>query len=78
MHNEEFCEISELSKGVVSAHGRLTALETKQADAYVRLLDHRNIVRAIANGEQDRLLILLDELHNQCLLQRRYATWKEV
>ena len=38
-------------------------------------LDHTDIVRAIPDGQKDRLLVFLHEFNNERLLQRRDATW---
>lgn len=73
MDEEELREKAELPDGVVGRHGRLRAFEAGDADADVRLLDHRDVVGTVANGERHGVLALLDELDRERLLARRDA-----
>jgi hypothetical protein len=70
---EELLEEAKLADGDVGRARRLQALDAGDADADVGGLDHRDVVGAVANGEEDGLAVLLDELDHQGLLQRRDA-----
>jgi len=52
---------------------RASYLHTRNADAYVRRLDHADIVGAVSDGQKNCFLVLLDELDHQRLLERRNA-----
>ena len=57
-----------------SIHTQVQAhLETRDTDANVRSLDHTDIIRAVADRERHRAHAVLDEPHDERLLQRRDA-----
>ena len=71
---EQLPEVPELGHRHVGAPRRLEALDAADAHADVGGLDHRHVVGAVADGEEDRLLlVLLDQLHHQRLLHGRDA-----
>jgi hypothetical protein len=53
----------------------LKTLETRDADADVSSLDHAHVVGTVTDGEQDSLLVLLDQFDHERLLKRRNAAW---
>jgi len=70
MNEEELLEEAELADGDVGRPSGLQALVTRDTNADVRRLDHRDVVSAVADGEEDGLEVLLDELDDERLLQR--------
>ena len=52
---------------------RKTCLDAGDADADVGGLDHADVVDAVADGQEVRLLVLLDELDDERLLERGHA-----
>src|SRR5690606_11235255 len=74
VHQQQLPEEPELRNRHVGAASRLQTLHAADAHADVRRLDHGYVVRPVADGEEDRvLLVLLHQLDNQRLLQGRYS-----
>ena len=58
---------------VSAGAGGKTFLDARDADPDVCGLDHADVVGAVADGQEDGLLVLLDELDDERLLERRHA-----
>lgn len=50
VHQQRFLQVHKFRERKVSGHGRLTALFSQYPDPHVRLLYHRDIVTAVADG----------------------------
>jgi hypothetical protein len=68
---QQLLQVLELRDGDVGRPRRLETFDARDADANVRCLNHGHVVGAVADGKQDRFGIVLDELDNERLLQRR-------
>jgi len=73
VNEQQLLEEAELADGDVGRARRLQTLVARDADANMGSLNHRHIVGAVSNGEQDGLEVLLDELDDEGLLQRRHT-----
>eukprot|EP00760_Papus_ankaliazontas_P035093 PhM_4_TR7614/c0_g1_i3/m.4559 len=69
---EQAPQVAEARDGVVAGALCLRALEADHADAHLRLLNHRHVVRAVADAEA-RVAVLLEHGDDVGLLQRRHA-----
>lgn len=74
MDEQQLLEVPELRDGNVGRACGLETFDTRDTDANVCSLDHADVVGAVANCEQDGLLVLLDEFDDECLLQRGHTT----
>lgn len=70
---QQLLQVPELADGDVGGTRSLQAFVTRDADSDVRSLDHRDVVRTVADSEQDRLEVLLDKLDDESLLEGRDA-----
>eukprot|EP00760_Papus_ankaliazontas_P014970 PhM_4_TR16204/c0_g1_i1/m.42220 len=69
VHEKEPLEEAELGNGVVTREHRLLTLHAPgDADTNVRLLDHRDVVRSVADGEGKGALLVADKVHDLGLL----------
>lgn len=59
----------ELSQRIVGRQRRLVTLLPGNAHPNVRLLDHRHVVGAVADGQRHGFLVLFDQLHHHGLLK---------
>ncbi|KAJ2864202.1 hypothetical protein GGH94_003066 [Coemansia aciculifera] len=73
VHEQELLQEPELRDRVVGRHDGLQPLLAADANADVGLLDHADVVGAVADGQAQRAQAVLDEPHDQRLLQRRHA-----
>ncbi|KAG7832737.1 hypothetical protein KL943_004678 [Ogataea angusta] len=73
VHEQQLLEVLELADRKVCAACGLHAFHAADADADVRGLDHRHVVGAVADRQQQRALLALHEPHHQRLLQRRHT-----
>eukprot|EP00162_Nutomonas_longa_P015390 comp22295_c0_seq1/m.53329 comp22295_c0_seq1/g.53329 ORF comp22295_c0_seq1/g.53329 comp22295_c0_seq1/m.53329 type:complete len:553 (+) comp22295_c0_seq1:926-2584(+) len=64
---------AELANRVVRGPHSLGAFLAFNTNAQMCRLDHRHIVRAVADRERDIVEIVLDKTHNERLLDRRHA-----
>ena len=60
MHEQQLSKEAKLADCEVSRACGLKALHAGDADTYMSSLNHRDIVRAISDGEKDALEVLLD------------------
>mmetsp|Transcript_3974 Transcript_3974/g.11312 ORF Transcript_3974/g.11312 Transcript_3974/m.11312 type:complete len:311 (+) Transcript_3974:1725-2657(+) len=72
MHQQQRAQEPELRNRKVGRHHSLHALLARDADADVRLLDHADVVGAVAD-RQRHVAVRLDERSHLRLLQRRHA-----
>lgn len=70
---EQVLEVLELRDAEVRGERGLLALLAEDADAHVRLLDHRHVVAAVADRERQRLRFVLHDAHDLRLLRGRAA-----
>lgn len=68
VHEQQLFEEPELADRDVGRPGSLETFMARDPDADVGSLDHRDVVRAVADREQDRFEVLLDELDDERLL----------
>lgn len=74
MDEQQLLEVPELRNGNVGRACGLETFNTRDTNANVRSLDHADVVGAVTDCEQNGLLVLLDELDDECLLQRGHTT----
>lgn len=69
VHKQQPLQVLEAPNCVVSSRGRLVPFISKNSHAYVRLLNHIDVVGPVPDSERDCLGILLaDDLDNLRLL----------
>lgn len=75
VHQQHALQHRKVGERKVGAQRRLSALLAHNAEADVRLLDHRHIVRTVANGTGNRgARRRFHQLHHLAFLQRTEAT----
>lgn len=63
--------------GRTRGHCGRTYLDSRYTYADMGGLDHAHVIRAVANCQKDRLLILLDEFDDKSFLQWRHTTYEQ-
>lgn len=71
VHEEQLAEEPELAHGEVCSPGCLHSLEPADSHAHVCGLDHRDVVCPVADRQEDRVCLSLDEPDHEGLLQGR-------
>lgn len=62
-----------MSDGRLLTLGIYKYLDSGDANTDVSGLNHANIIRTIANGKQNRFLVLLDKLNDEGFLERGHT-----
>lgn len=73
VHQQQTFQVPELSDRIVAGQDGLHSLLAGDADTDVGRLNHGHVVGSVADGQRDRLLHALNQLHHQRLLQRSDA-----
>mmetsp|Transcript_44935 Transcript_44935/g.101055 ORF Transcript_44935/g.101055 Transcript_44935/m.101055 type:complete len:202 (+) Transcript_44935:609-1214(+) len=73
VHQQQALQESELRNAIVGDIEGLQTLQPLNANAHVGALDHVTVIRAVADGQRDTLLVLLDEADDGALLLGRDA-----
>lgn len=68
MHKQQLLQESELANGNIGTSRCLKTFHTSNTHTNMSGLNHGDIIRAIADCEQDRLEMSLDELDDKCFL----------
>ena len=66
MDEQQLREEPELAESVVGGHGSLGALMSEQTATDIRLLNHGDVVRAIADGQRHRVPTFLYLYDSSC------------
>lgn len=53
-----------------------TNLDSRNSDSDMSSLNHGHVVGSISDGEEDRRSVVLDELDDESLLERRDSAWE--
>lgn len=70
MHQQQLLQEPKLTDRDVRRPRGLESLDARDTDADVRGLDHRDVVGAVANREEDRFQVFFNELDDEGFLER--------